>query len=787
MVSINYPSGKKSVLVVSPSHKVVCKAILDNKNVDKTIVNTLCQQNPNIVVNAVTKIIEDECSKICHRGSGSFLQKKEYEDFINFEWENLSKDLQNRCPHTLSIISSIVQNPPPGILSKPFFHVMLSSAICLHGRNQEMSALHYITVFILARGGCTQRTIESLCKAGLCVHPQTLHNKLTSWQDKLDEELKILKIKWTNKEEVAKKFQLVGDNWDKDILPSYRTSERKTESLHLFQIYAIVDRYTTTSPAGSNGYEENPTYIPSVLEQTQLLKELTFIFASAIIRHVPQVSKHFETIFPKHLDHEHSAFAGLKTTQYSLGLFDTNENKTDEVIRLLRHLTDLYVPLKNEEVVDAVFFGGDRLTDERIQCAQVALKDSLTSKGRLEGFISKSEDFHRLMNFLEAIYKLTYSTGMAGDPCTAHYYRNLLGHRSAKGPVKNAYRGYKMLYYTILDAICVVLFMDKLGSVDMNDLPLPDFSQMTPNDSIQWLNNVCRELVEKWFFEDGQDICEEIRSVLENPQHEENYWTSTLENGRFKCHHCEKDYKRVSSLKAHESRFHDISLSKTKKKKECSNDELHDYVFMLFKLVMLHRNFDSAVDMGDGGRCVRSAKYELPIYHKTNKIKYSICSIHTTALSSGLLNADQEERFIANRFVNIQGGKNNNIALDEYIEMLNRDSKVSCTGHKTKESILKHSKEYPLLIQFTKQFEEAGEFGQRKGFHHLPSYATDVEKVIKDLLENNILQKNENRKLKVKTTGLDRNPFSNCSQGLSTILHRHRPWSPYGRLRDCKF
>jgi hypothetical protein len=107
----------------------------------------------------------------------------------------------------------------------------------------------------------------------------------------------------------------VGDNWDKDILPSYRTSERKTESLHLFQIYAIVDRYSTTSPVGSSGYEENITYIPSLLEQTQLLKELTFVFASAIIRHVPQVSKHFEKIFPKHLDHEHSAFAGIKTTQ----------------------------------------------------------------------------------------------------------------------------------------------------------------------------------------------------------------------------------------------------------------------------------------------------------------------------------------------------------------------------------------------------------------------------------------------------------------------------------------
>lgn len=319
---------------------------------------------------------------------------------------------------------------------------------------------------------------------------------------------------------------------------------------------------------------------------------------------------------------------------------------------------------------------------------------TLTSRGRLEGFISKSEDFHRLMNFLEAIYKLTYNTGMAGDPCTVHYYRNLLGHRSAKGPVKNAYRAYKMLYYTILDAICVILFMDKFGSADISDVTLPDFSQMTPNDSIQWLNSICQELVRKYFFENAEDIVEEIRNVLENPQHEENYWTSSIENGRFKCHHCEKDYKRVSSLKAHESGMHGVSLSNPKKKKELSSDELQDYILMLFKLTMLHRNFDSGVDMGDGGRCIRSAKYELPIYHKTNKIKYTICSIHTTALSSGLLNPDQEERFIANRFVNIQGGKNNNIALDEYIEMLNRDTKASCTGHKTKDSILKHAKEY---------------------------------------------------------------------------------------------
>jgi hypothetical protein len=47
------------------------------------------------------------------------------------------------------------------------------------------------------------------------------------------------------------------------------------------------------------------------------------------------------------------------------------------------------------------FFLGDRLTDERVQGAQKAMCNEDSAKERLEGFISKTEDFHRLMNFLE--------------------------------------------------------------------------------------------------------------------------------------------------------------------------------------------------------------------------------------------------------------------------------------------------------------------------------------------------------------------------------------------------
>lgn len=96
---------------------------------------------------------------------------------------------------------------------------------------------------------------------------------------------------------------------------------------------------------------------------------------------------------------------------------------------------------------------------------------------------------------------------------------------------------------------------------------------------------------------------------------------------------------------------------------------------MLFKLMIIHKN--TAVEMGDGERSVRSAKYEFPLYNKKkNKVKYPIGCKHLTALTSctGILPEDLRQRLVANKFVNLQGGQNNNIALDEYLEMVNRDS-----------------------------------------------------------------------------------------------------------------
>lgn len=136
----------------------------------------------------------------------------------------------------------------------------------------------------------------------------------------LDREVLALKESWPSG---GKKYQLVGDNWDKNILPSFRTSERKTKSIHLFNLIAVVDRVIPESEFSEVidiSDIDVTSYVPSIQEQDILLDELAFIFATSIISNLPQFEKLFKGIYPNHLEHPYSQHAGVKTTQVSCTL-----------------------------------------------------------------------------------------------------------------------------------------------------------------------------------------------------------------------------------------------------------------------------------------------------------------------------------------------------------------------------------------------------------------------------------------------------------------------------------
>lgn len=65
------------------------------------------------------------------------------------------------------------------------------------------------------------------------------------------------------------------------------------------------------------------------------------------------------------------------------------------------NLLSLYSVHSNNDLHERLFSLGDRLTDERVQSAQQAMSNAETPKDQLHGFISKIEDWHRMMNFME--------------------------------------------------------------------------------------------------------------------------------------------------------------------------------------------------------------------------------------------------------------------------------------------------------------------------------------------------------------------------------------------------
>lgn len=87
----------------------------------------------------------------------------------------------------------------------------------------------------------------------------------------------------------------------------------------------------------------------------------------------------------------------LLIQQVKLGVFHKNEQRLEDMQDICKTL-HAYVPFhSNEDNTDKpakVLSGGDYLTHERQKSAQSLHADGRTPSSRLEGMISKMEDFH---------------------------------------------------------------------------------------------------------------------------------------------------------------------------------------------------------------------------------------------------------------------------------------------------------------------------------------------------------------------------------------------------------
>jgi len=86
-----------------------------------------------------------------------------------------------------------------------------------------------------------------------------------------------------------------------------------------------------------------------------------------------------------------------------LGLLFHGENSTSEIIQIIKHIQDKYVPTcsiecesgeSTKEIVHPLLFGGDQLTEERVINAQLGFFDARNGYEKLEGLKPIYEDWH---------------------------------------------------------------------------------------------------------------------------------------------------------------------------------------------------------------------------------------------------------------------------------------------------------------------------------------------------------------------------------------------------------
>lgn len=93
--------------------------------------------------------------------------------------------------------------------------------------------------------------------------------------------------------------------------------------------------------------------------------------------------------------------------QITIGVLQKNENIISEMTDILKDLQKLVPGNDPSEPSDVhpmpVFSGGDYLTHERSHGSQLTVANNRTPCRRLEGLISKVEEFHNQMELLGVI------------------------------------------------------------------------------------------------------------------------------------------------------------------------------------------------------------------------------------------------------------------------------------------------------------------------------------------------------------------------------------------------
>eukprot|EP00794_Sanderia_malayensis_P004842 gene4842-5476_t len=487
------------------------------------------------------------------------------------------------------------------------------------------------------------------------------------------------------------------------------------------------------------------TELATIANQEHLVKceELIQEKSRVIVDNIPGFAD-FKKLVLRHIEHKYSDAMKDKTIEIPLGLLMKNESIGSEMIEILEYVHEKYVPCnkgaKGKTCTQKVFFGGDNLTEERARNLQGAMAEGDTDIDRLEGIITKNEDWHAIRYMYKILYEIFYNEASAKDVGSMSYNMNLTRNSNARGNVLDRFNACKEFVRFETEALLVTLAMQYFGITNIHahrdEVIPPNINDASKEEKVEWLYRCVRKLIKEHVVEPQTKAVVQIQMGIEK--------NDCKKVGTFPCtfENCTQQFRYEKLRSNHEKKCHKINRVEEKSGfGKTPKDDVYSYAAGRLNLGLLLLNVDDAVKEGDGERIIRCWRFFLLFYKAYGHHKYGIAAYHLLSRVTALLTPAQAEQLVWNRTVNKKGGKGRNISCDLRLEQLNCLTKeILCNlGVNLDES---NAKRESYAIGFLEKILEALDkdltIHNCSGHHKVKSKQKDFEHLVDNLSSKKI-------------------------------------------------
>ncbi|XP_041913014.1 uncharacterized protein LOC121677922 [Alosa sapidissima] len=216
-------------------------------------------------------------------------------------------------------------------------------------------------------------------------------------------------------------YSIIFDNLDFYIQTHQQSITQTNKSIHWVHHMCVINRINSlhmdnVKPTNALINNDLGQSLPGPDTQACMRREFV-VLGSRILTTYLDPFKTLSSVVVHHIPHQFSEEMAHRSTCYPLGLLFKDETHTADLVDVLQHLQQEYVPRCPDGILK-VLVGGDRLTEGNCRNAQLAFSEGETEEERLEGLVFKYEDWHAIRNLFEVCKLLTTSSLDSTHLCT---------------------------------------------------------------------------------------------------------------------------------------------------------------------------------------------------------------------------------------------------------------------------------------------------------------------------------------------------------------------------------